>query len=166
MSTPFVNANAASIKEACLAAEARIIRQKEAALLRMRKRAQEENKTAKVESLDEQIRSLHHHRTAKVRQHARAVHLARMFLRGVPFSKAEALSRAKVDFEAIHKNASTFGTAETFTLAAWLAWKAEAEKHQAAYPQLKAAYRTAFLALNPRKPKLEIPEQQRMLDKA
>lgn len=86
------------IKAKHLAAEAKIIRAEE-------RKAKESGDTA-------QLQSLHDHRLHTVRPAARSTHLARAFIKGVPYKVVEQTCRTQPYAAEIRKMVSQYGSPE------------------------------------------------------
>lgn len=81
-----------------------------------------------------QFLTLNKHRLYVVRPHARATHLARTFLRGDPYQKAEAYAMTRADFDEVFKVVKKFAFgwpgmhhADQLVAQAFERWKQEAD---------------------------------------
>lgn len=104
------------VKARTLAAEARIIRGYERAMVK-KHAAMVERRRAKSEDEQAVINALHGHRVAHLRNHrctivrreARSTHLARAFLKGMPYHRVEDVCYTKPDFDEVERMALHFG---------------------------------------------------------
>lgn len=88
------------VKAGTLAAEARIIRRYEAAVAREKARQRAKFGNVSPDTAAKKI-SLHDHRVHIVRKAARATHLARMFLKDMPYKRVEEKCYEEPDWDMV-----------------------------------------------------------------
>lgn len=86
---------------------------------------------------------LEHHRVFKVKKAARTAHLARGFLRGIPYARMEATMATRPEFEEVEKEARRFGTSGETQNSAFQRWLEPALRHFKEQREIRAAKHTA-----------------------
>lgn len=100
------------VKANSLAAEARIIRKIEKKLKENFHKASNETQAEFRNDHVNRFNNLHNHKTASVRKAARSTHLARMYIKGLFYSKVEAVSYERPDYISIAKMVRQYGGEE------------------------------------------------------
>lgn len=120
------------IKAMSLAAEARIIRNIELRLKRRKTAGGKERPGLRDERNFASYHRLHDHRIKDIRIEARATHLARMFLKGKPYSDVEKKTHAMPPLDKAKSIAERFGgyTKGSNTFAVdWKTWQDKAAEY-------------------------------------